>query len=298
MTFAMSGSLPSRYLLRSAARVLSIVGRTQHTEFEVRSSYRATASGGILSTGGLLRAERWLLDNGWMIRDGVGLSATRRALMLPNHEAEVSRELVRTILLDSPPTWLGAVAVRGEIRPEFLPLQAARVLGEMFSPEERDSLLLAAAEKYDAAALLSMGEAAEESVVVVCRTLLEERGRADLVPRVRRVSLISDAVGYDIQTPNLAGMDCRLEVKCFRGRQPKFFISRNEFQVGRMLPRWYLVLCRAMPNSPPGIVGWTSLDPLVARMPSDVHISARWQSARVQFAESDLQPGLPISHLD
>lgn len=284
--------------MRSAARVLSIVGRKQYTESDVRASYRSTASGGILSTDGLSLAERWLLDNGWLVRQGSALLASSRCRMLPNDELEVARELVRTTILDAPPTWLSAVVVRGEIRQEFVPSQAERVLNEMLDAEERDALLLAAAEKFDDTLLQALGSAAEESVVVACRALLNERGRPGLARRVRRVSLISDAVGYDIRTPNLAGLECRLEVKCFSGRHPKFYITRNEFQVGSVLPRWYLVLCRAIPNDCPTIVGWTSLGPLVEKMPTDVNTAARWQSAKVHLDDSELRPGLPIAPSD
>ena len=228
--------------------------------------------------------------------DGFLLSASKRSQMLPDDEAEVARELVRAMVLDAPPAWLGAVAVRGEIRPEFLPTEADTVLESMFSSEERDALLLAAAEKYDDSAQRALGEAAEESVVTACRALLAERGRGDLARKVRRVSLISDSVGYDIQSPDLSGSECRLEVKCFRGRHPRFYITRNEFEVGLRLPRWYLVLCRAGPNSFPSVVGWTTLTPLVGKMPSDLDKSARWQSAKVQCSESELRPGLPIAN--
>ena len=290
-----SRRFPSQYLLYCAARVLRIVGQAHHSESEMRHSYRSTASGGILSQDGLIGAERWLIENGWLTLDGFGLKASERSQMLPGDEAEIARELVRAMVLDAPPSWLNAVAVRGEIRPEFLPAEADTTLNDMLSAEERDALLLAAAEKYDESAQRALGESAEESVLTACRALLTERGRGDLARKVRRVSLISDSVGYDIQSPDLRGSECRLEVKCFRGRHPSFYITRNEFEVGLRLPRWYLVLCRAANDSHPNVVGWTALTPLAGKMPSDLDKSARWQSAKVRFVESELRPGLPIA---
>ena len=278
--------------------MLRIVGQEPHTESDIRSSYFSTASGGILSTDGLSRAERWLIANGWLIRDGPALVASSRCITLPTDELEVPRELVRMTILDAPPTWLSGVVVRGEIRSEFLPSQVEQALGDMFSAEERNALLLAAAEKFDHMALEAIGMVAEELVENACRTLLGELGCHDAARRVRRVSLISDAVGYDIETPNASGMTCRLEVKCYSGRWPKFYITRNEFQVGQVLPRWYLVLCRMKRDACPTIVGWTRIDPIVSRMPTDVDRSARWQSVRVQLNESALRPGLPISTSD
>ena len=138
----------------------------------------------------------------------------------------------------------------------------------------------------------------ENAVAESCRAFLEEQGHPDLARSVRRVSLISDALGYDITAPNLAGRQCRLEVKCYRGRYPEFYITRNEFEVGLTLPRWYLVLCRSTQDSVPGVVGWTTLAPMSERMPVDADRSARWQVARIRVDESDLRPGLPLSRLD
>ncbi len=168
----------------------------------------------------------------------------------------------------------------------------------MFDPEEREAILLAAAVKYDEAALRAAGDAGEDAVVEACQAFLAEQGRPDLARSVRRVSLISDALGYDVTAPNLAGRECRLEVKCYRGRYPVFYITRNEFEVGLTIPRWYLVLCRSVPGSVPSIVGWTTLAPMSARMPVDADGSATWQVVRVRVDESDLRPGLPLSSLD
>ena len=293
-----SGLLPGPFLLRSAARVLTIVGRSRHTAADVWASYRATASGGLLSSDGLLSAQRWLVDQGWLDSNETNLIASNRCQALPDDEDEVARELLRAIIFDSPPTWLSAVTARGEIRPELLPEQVEQVLGVMFDAEERDAILYAAAVKYDEAALRATGDAGEEAVLTACRAFLEDQRRPELARRVRRVSLISDALGYDIAAPDLAGRECRLEVKSYRGRYPNFYITRNEFEVGLRLSRWYLVLCRSVTDSIPSIMGWTTLAPLCARMPVDQVGSATWQVVRVRIDESHLRPGLPISRMD
>ena len=290
------GSLPSPYLLRSAARVLGIIGQGRHTDADLLASYRTTPSGGILSSSGLLVAQQWLTDQGWLMRDGATLRASPRSQALPNDdEAEVARDLVRTTILDSTPAWLSASTARGEVRQEFLPEDAERLFAEMFDDEDRDAILLAAASKYDEAALRALGEAGEEAVLAACRSFLEVRGRPDLAGEARRVSLISDAMGWDISAPNLAGQVCRLEVKCFRGRDPTVYLTRHEFNVGLRKSRWYLVLCRSTGDSVPEVVGWTTLAPLIPRMPMDVGPSAEWQVARVRIGESELRPGLPLS---
>ena len=121
------------------------------------------------------------------------------------------------------------------------------------------------------------------------------RDRPDLAREARRVSLISDAMGWDISAPNLEGQVCRLEVKCYRGRDPTVYLTRHEFNVGLRQSRWYLVLCRSAGDSMPEVVGWTTAAPLIPRMPMDVDRSTEWQVARVRIGESDLRPGLPLS---
>ena len=193
------------YFLRSAARVLNIVGEGRNAEAAVRSSYWSTASGGTLSSDGLLQAEIWLVDQGWLTREGDTIRASARCRALPDDEVEAARELARAIILDSPPTWLRVVAARGELRPQLLPAQVERMLDDMFSLEERDALLLAAALKHDEEALRTLGAAGEEAVVTACREFLEQHGHPDLARSVRRVSLISDALGYDVACPRPAG---------------------------------------------------------------------------------------------
>ncbi|MYD66561.1 MAG: DUF3883 domain-containing protein [Chloroflexi bacterium] len=279
--------------------MLRIVGRGRHADSELLASYRATPSGGFLSSKGLLVAQQWLAEQGWLTREGTTLGATARSLALPDDdETEVARELVRAMILDSLPAWLSASTARGEVREEFLPEDASALFEEMFDDDERDAILLAAASKYDAEALRELGEAGEDVVLSACRDFLEARGRPDLARKARRVSLISDAMGWDISSPNLAGELCRLEVKCYRGRDPTVYLTRNEFEVGSRRPRWYLVLCRSTGDSAPEVVGWTTLTPLIPRMPVDVVLSAEWQVTKIRIDASELRPGLPLDPAD
>ena len=276
--------------------MLRIVGRARHTDADLVASYRITPSGGLLSSNGLVIAQEWLTDHGWLARDGATLWASARSQALANDdEVEVARDLVRATILDSAPPWLSASAARGEVRREFLPEDAERLFAEMFDDEDRDAILLAAASKYDDEVLREIGEAGEEAVLEACRRFLEGQGRPDLAREARRVSLISDAMGWDISVPNLAGQVCRLEVKCYRGRDPTVYLTRHEFNVGLRRSRWYLVLCRSTGVSAPEVVGWTTLAPLIPRMPVDIARSAEWQVAKVCITESELRPSLPLS---
>ena len=225
-------------------------------------------------------------------------ASARSQALSSDDEAEVARDLVRATILDSAPPWLSASAVRGEVRREFLPEDVERLFADMFDDEDRDAILLAAASKYDDAVLRELGEAGEEAVLAACRSFLEAHGRPDLAREARRVSLISDAMGWDISAPNLGGHLCRLEVKCYRGRDPTVYLTRHEFNVGVRRSRWYLVLCRSTGDSEPEVVGWTTLAPLIPTMPVDVARSAEWQVAKIRIDESVLRPGLPLLPLD
>ena len=138
------------------------------------------------------------------------------------------------------------------------------------------------------------GVSSSASQLAACRSFLEGQGRPDLAREARRVSLISEAMGWDISVPNLAGQVCRLEVKCYRGRDPTVYLTRHEFNVGLRRSKWYLVLCRSAGDSEPEVVGWTTLAPLIPRMPIDVGRSAEWQVSRVRIGESEVRPGLPL----
>ena len=241
-------------------------------------------------------AQQWLVDQGWLAQKDNILQATARSLELPNDdETEIARDILRAMILESAPAWLSVSVGRGEVRKEFIPEDAEHLFGDLFEDEDRDALLLAAASKHDEVALRALGEAGEEAVLTACRELLQRNGRPDLAVKARRVSLISDALGWDVSVPNLKGQECRLEVKCYRGPRPSFFITRHEFEVGLRRTRWYLVICRSIGDSAPEVVGWTTLAPIVGRMPVDIDQSAQWKVTRVRLDEPELQPGLPLA---
>ena len=294
MSLGKEGSLPSLYALRSAARVLRVMGREQQVVSAVRESYRTTPSGGILSPDGLLRAEKWLVRVGLLKRDHSTIAATPRSLAMPNDEIEIVRELVRISIMEMTPAWVNTVVSPDGIRAELLPIQVESVLDYLFEPSERDAILRSAAAKYDESILREIGDAGERAVVMAFQSYFKEIGRLKLAKRVRQVSLISDALGYDVSTPNLIGQECHVEVKCFRGRHPKFFLTRNEFEVGIRLERWYLVICQFGRNSSTKSIGWTTAEKIGHIMPVDATRAAKWRVVEIRMPESELSPGLPI----
>lgn len=141
------------------------------------------------------------------------------------------------------------------------------------------------------------GAAGERHVVDVCRKELAELHRADLVLQVRQVSLITDAAGYDVFAPVIAGLDRRLEVKtCRPGPTLRFFLTRHEWETGRNHPdSWALVVCGATGELGPDLVvevlGWCRADSLRTYLPDDA--AGRWTEALVHLPRALLAPGLP-----
>lgn len=144
--------------------------------------------------------------------------------------------------------------------------------------------------------LSALGAAGEEHVVDACRNQLRELERPDLAEGVQRVSLISDALGYDVTAPKIVGQPRALEVKTQLGaaaNSVRFFLTRNEFEVGRRTPTWALVACTATEPTPAActVVGWCRADALRPYLPLDHH--GRWTEALVVLPSAVLSEGVP-----
>jgi hypothetical protein len=137
-----------------------------------------------------------------------------------------------------------------------------------------------------------IGEAAEEFVLHLCRTELTALGRPDLADQAQRVSLISDGLGFDVLAPVISGTSRKLEVKG-QEKTPhhtaRFFISRNEYEVGRRSDDWALVCCATATS--PQVLGWCRAAVLAPYLPQDRN--GRWTEALVTLPSSALTSGLP-----
>ena len=139
---------------------------------------------------------------------------------------------------------------------------------------------------------VEVGAAAEEVVLQHCRLQLKHLGREDLARKTKRVSLISDALGFDILAPMIGGSSRQLEVKGQTtppGSTVRFFISRNEYEVGRRSERWALVCCSVDDAS--HHLGWCRAVALEPYLPVDRN--GRWTEAVVMMPRSALTPGIP-----
>ncbi len=290
-------SIPTRHHLRAAIRVARVITSPGATITAVHQAYIETPTGGIFHHQELLAAERWLVALGLVAKEQGTLRPSERLVeLLKLSEAEMCQALVAILIDQEPPLWLPAAARDGELRTELIPDQEAGALADLIPDlARREALLLALARRHDGDALAALGELGEDHVVAACREELTARGRDDLAEKVRRVSLISDQLGWDVDVPNLAGDMQHLEVKTARSRGPRYsvYLSRNETRVGLQDPDWALVICRADANDQVTVVGWCHADALDALLPADRNERGRWESVRLGIDEELLTSGLP-----
>lgn len=280
--------VPSPHTLRAALRVARSL--TASRQFVDR--FRATLSH--LPTDGLYSLQNLLDGEAVLVRAGV---ATRDENWIMLHEA-VPHDigLLATLLLDRhPPPWLGAATRGGALDEGMVPQEdAGHLEAAIGDRDQRDALLLALGRKYDDASLRRLGEAGELVVVGACREALTQAGAPDLAEQVLQVSLVSDALGYDVRTPTTDGAHLRLEVKtdASRGPDARFFLSRNEWETARRDPAWRLVVCSRTEGGDVQVRGWLVPSALAPILPVDAG-SSRWQSVELRTSGGSLRPGLP-----
>ncbi|MGB4776898.1 DUF3883 domain-containing protein [Microbacterium sp.] len=146
----------------------------------------------------------------------------------------------------------------------------------------------------DAVRRAEIGALGENAVVRWCVEELVEVGRRDLAEQVKRVSLVSDRFGYDITAPTVRADPRMLEVKASTsgsGKTFRFFLTRNEYEVGRRHPRqWALVACAVAADSVT-ILGWCRVSEFERYLPDDGN--GHWTEARVYLPVSALLSGVP-----
>ena len=139
-----------------------------------------------------------------------------------------------------------------------------------------------------------IGAAGEAAVMAACRDGLNELCSPHLAEQVQQVSLVDDTCGYDISAPSITGPARLLEVKTSGRDRPglfEFYISRNEYSVGRRMPdKWALVACR-WEASTASIVGWCRAAALAPYLPTDG--AGHWVQALVQLPFTQLVAGIP-----
>lgn len=248
----------------------------------------------------LKSAEQGLLTVGLLRADADRLVPDERLQRVCAGSGEAPLEVLLSLILEAePPLWLFAAAADpGRLATELVPYDVENGLKSVIAdPARRQAFLLARARTIDTEERRKLGVTGEEAIVRACRAELEAAGAEEAACAVRRVSLVSDELGYDVVAPRLDGSERRLEVKATRssGREVTIFLSRNEYEVGLADPDWYLVLARIRLDGRSDVAGHTSASALTPLLPTDTSREGRWQVTQLRLDIHDLRAGLPAA---
>lgn len=290
---------PTAFQLQAAVHVARILTLAGNSPQSLAASYER------IPTGGLYRARDFQAGQVLLHRAGLAsvdpaghVHATEKLLRLRDLPDDVAAEtLLFDLLSTEPPLWLYAVAPEDEVQWENVPDADQVALRQLIADAaRREALLLSLARTIDAARLADIGTDGEEYVLAACRSYLCGQNRPDLADEVRRVSLTSDQLGYDVTSPDTAGHRHRIEVKTASASfgRVEFFLSRNEAAVGQRDPGWSLVVVRREHNDQLEIVGWCRAADIASFLPHDVHPNGRWSAVRLSVPLERFTPGLPL----
>ncbi|MFN8215215.1 MAG: DUF3883 domain-containing protein [Solirubrobacterales bacterium] len=286
-SWAAAGGLPSAYVIRAALHAAALIDAEGSIVGQARESYWHKATGGEFSAANLRIGEELLLDTGLLVERGGRLQLTKALEELLEGSID---DATAAVALEASSLW--------GLADELEPTSGLEVL--VPDARRREELLIARARRFDDRRRRLIGEIGEEVVLTAARQELTSLNRGDLARRVRRVSLDSDALGYDISAPRLVGEPRLLEVKATTGGdQPtRIHLSRNEARVGATYPDWSLVVCSVPdPMERVGeIRGWCHAASFQARLPSDAE-GGRWESAELEIWPAELLPNLPPATL-
>ncbi|MFL5350690.1 MAG: protein NO VEIN domain-containing protein [Hyalangium sp.] len=285
---------PSGFLLRSALLVAGCMGASGTSVSAARGAYRALPTSGLYTPDDLERGEGLLLESGLLSLEASQLVPAPELLelcALPPEEG--LRLLLIRYLQQCPPIWLPGATRGPGLQEELIPDEDVRNLHELLmDAEEREAFLLTLGRRFDQEQARALGDTGEQVAVRLFREELQRLGRPELAAAVRRVSLLSDQLGYDLVVPTLEAGPWRIEVKAIRGLREELFLSRNEARVGLRDPRWRLLVCR-VEASGGECVGWCSGAALEPLLPRDPPGGGCWESVRLTLEQVRVTPGLP-----
>jgi hypothetical protein len=108
----------------------------------------------------------------------------------------------------------------------------------------------------------------------------------------QHVALESDGLGYDVSA-TAGDVTWHLEIKSTtrRGRLI-LYLSRQEFEMGKLDPRWQLVVAGLGLGNQLAALATVRRSVLSERAPVDQDPASRWETARYELGPSDLKRGL------
>jgi Domain of unknown function (DUF3883) len=279
--------LPSIHVARAALHVAAIVDRGGSPALEAEESYWHHATGGTFAPVDLDRGQRLLLSVSLLVELKGTLTPTPQlAQLLEGSASDALAALSQRALAFTRPAELEAPGV------------AARLAQLVPDAARREELLFALARRFDDTQHRVIGEIGEEIVMFAARAELRGMGHSDLARDVRRVSMLSDQLGYDITAPRVVGPARLLEVKATTSNAVHnsltIHLSRNEADTGATFPDWALVVCVVdnVDQRLGRIIGWCPANVLGDLLPHD-GVVGRWDQASVEVPVERLLPGLP-----
>ncbi len=286
--WAVAPGVPSRHYARAALRAAALIDERGSPRRDLSKSYLHHASSGVFTDDDLRAGEQLLLDIGLAVLRGGRLHLTKELGDALAGSADTGVALIATSAYEQ---FLSATD--GATTPETEESVAELV----DDPELREQLLMALGQKHDGALRQRIGEIGEETVAELMREQLRALGRPGLASEVRRVSLISDALGYDISAPRLAGSKRLVEVKASTRDEDAvtLFLSRSESDVGARYPEdWFLVACLVtdIEERTAEVRGWCSHFQIAPFLPTNT-ARGRWNSVELSLPRKVFTPELP-----
>ena len=285
-------TVPSLHTLRAALRTASLIDSHGSSRRAAQTAYVRDPSGAVFNGDDLRRGEDLLLATGLVTEvESILYPSGSLSELLLTDEADAELALLSTALdqfgsfmFSDPP---------GHLISRINPHATSAIAEIIPDPERRESFLIALA-NTTRDQRKELGALGEELVADTARDELRSLGRPELADEVRRVSIFTDALGYDVTAPLITGGSRRLEVKTTRNLVDPvctFFISRNEFTVGLRDQTWALVICEQL-NIGTRVVGWCRASVLSPYVPVD-STGGVWTEARIVLPSYLLRDAIP-----
>jgi hypothetical protein len=276
---------PTAFVIDAALHAATVLDKRGSRLEDAVASYWNHAIGASFSPVDLRVGERLLIDCCLVVERGQSLYPTDALLDLLDGTVEDARAAVLSLALTRLQELRGAA------------VGPAAIQSAVTDASRREELLMALSRKFDDEYRKTIGGIGERIVLANVRTELHDLGHHDLARATRRVSLLSDLLGYDISAPRISGPNRLLEVKSTT-QEPSgsvtFYVSRNEIESGAKLRDWFLVVCKVddLKAQLGKILGWCTIDDLEDLLPQDVPLGS-WEQAHITLPLTRLTPGLP-----